>query len=365
MSTAAPTPTPSPSPEPASAPARGGPLGWLRRNLGSLWAKVWWFHSFYALGLGVFIVIFAQKGFDNARWLTLGVGLVWLLLVLAFRFFGSGRDQRLETKGAKVRFFVMTYVLKNLYQGMLFFLLPFYWKSTSLDSDNRWFVVVLALCAFLSTMDVIFDKVLMRWRTLASGFYAVTLFAAANLMIPALLPGLATAPVQLTAAAIAVAGFFTMHVPLRALRQPRFAALLVGSLAAGMALVWAGRAVIPPVPMHVAAASVGPEVLPDGRLKMQVTSLHTSLVDQMYAVTDVVLPGGAGDRLHHVWRHDDRVVQRLEATTERAPGPRGTLRLSSRLSASQLPERRVGPWTVDVETADGQLVGRARFEVIE
>ncbi|MDB5219614.1 MAG: putative rane protein, partial [Myxococcaceae bacterium] len=32
--------------------------------------KLWWLHSAYALGLGITVVTFAQKGFDHARWLA-------------------------------------------------------------------------------------------------------------------------------------------------------------------------------------------------------------------------------------------------------------------------------------------------------
>ena len=45
------------------------------------------------------------------------------------------------------------------------------------------------------------------------------------------------------------------------------------------------------------------------------------------------------------------------------PGPAGSVRLRSRLSGDNLPALLVGAWSVDVETEDGQLVGRATFVV--
>src|SRR5262249_3486406 len=47
--------------------------------------KLWWLHSAYALGLGIAVVAFAQKGFDHARWLAVSIGAAWLLVVLFFR----------------------------------------------------------------------------------------------------------------------------------------------------------------------------------------------------------------------------------------------------------------------------------------
>lgn len=46
-------------------------------------------------------------------------------------------------------------------------------------------------------------------------------------------------------------------------------------------------------------------------------------------------------------------------------GPAGSVRLRSRLSGDNLPARLLGKWSVDVETEDGQLVGRTSFVVEE
>jgi hypothetical protein len=133
----------------------------------------------------------------------------------------------------------------------------------------------------------------------------------------------------------------------------------------GVGLVYAARVAIPPVPMHLSSAAVGPEVLPDGRLAMEVRSLNQAVITQLLAVTDVMVPGGQGDRLTHVWRHDGLEVHRATEDTSRVPGPFGAVRLRSSLTGSELPPHLVGRWSVDVETEDGQLVGRAPFVVTE
>ncbi|WP_437578563.1 DUF5924 family protein [Sorangium sp. So ce887] len=329
--------------------------------------KLWWLHTAYALSLGAFVVTFAQKGFQHARFLAVSVSVAWLLVILFFRLFGTGARQDFATawRGARLRFLVMTYVLKNLYQGMLFFLLPFYWKSASLDAPNRWFVLLLGACAVLSTLDLVFDRVLMRWKTLASVFYGVTLFACLNLVIPALLPDTRTLYTLLSAALVSVLGFCTLHLPFGALWSRMGAVFLVIAAAAGVGLAYGTRAIIPPVPMHLSSAAVGPAVLPDGRLAMSVKSLHFSVIRELRAVTDVVVPGGDGDRLLHVWRHEGREILRAPEETLRVPGPEGAVRLKSQLVGGSLPRRLAGHWTVDVETQDGQLVGRTSFEVTE
>ncbi|MBV9947872.1 MAG: DUF2914 domain-containing protein, partial [Myxococcales bacterium] len=123
--------------------------------------KLWWLHSTYALALGFGVIAFAQRGFDHARWLAVSLGLAWLLVLVFFSLNGSGATQQdIEKAGpkARIRFFVMTYVLKNLYQGMLFFLLPFYWKSATVGAPNFYFVLLLGMFAFLSTLDIVFDR---------------------------------------------------------------------------------------------------------------------------------------------------------------------------------------------------------------
>lgn len=328
--------------------------------------KLWWLHSAYALGLGVTVVAFAQRGFDHARWLAVTVGAAWLLVVFFFRHFGSGREQaHLADAGANVRlrFFAMTYALKNLYQGMLFFLLPFYWKSTTFGSVNTGFVVLLGVCALLSTLDIVFDRVVFRFRALASIFHAVALFGCLNLVVPAVFPDTRTLVSLLTATFITVIAFWTIHVSLATFKDRRWVVAGAATVAAAMALAYQGRAAIPPVPMYVSHGSVGPIVLADGRLGMEVKKLHPSVVDKLIAITDVVVPGGKGDRLYHVWRHDGHEVQRALEGTSRVDGPEGSVRLRSGLSGRQLPKNLVGSWTVDVETQDGQLVGRVAFRV--
>jgi hypothetical protein len=339
----------------------------LRRLLDAHGHKLWWLHSAYALALGAGVVAFARKGFDHARWLAVSLGIAWLLVVLLFRLFGAGEPRSLDASDAKrrVHFYVMTYALKNLYQGMLFFLLPFYWKSTTLDAPNLWFVVVLGICAVVSTLDIVFDRVLMRTRWLASTFHGTTLFGCLNLVIPALFPDTRTLFTLLAAAAVAVVSFWTLHVTPRQLKKKIYIGLFALSLAIGVGGAYAVRAAIPPVPMYLSSSAVGPKQLDDGRLAMEVKALHPSVIQELIAVTDVVVPGGKGDRLRHVWKHGGLEVHRSSEETSRIAAPKGVVRLRSSLTEHDLPADLVGGWAVDVETEDGQLVGRTEFDVVE
>lgn len=339
----------------------------LRRFAKDHGKKLWWLHTVYALGLGVFVATLAQKGIDHARYLVVSLVAVWIALVFFFRYFGTGASQDVAVAWAakRLRFVALTYVLKNLYQGMLFFLLPFYVKSATFGGSTQYAVIVLVALALLSALDMVFDRVLMRFRGPASAFYALTLFAVLNVAIPALFPNIRTLFALLSAAVLATLGVFALHLPIRALARPSTWVLLVASVLGATVIVYAGRRFVPPVPMYVVSAAVGPSLLDDGRLASEVTSIHASVIERMVAITEVSLPGGQGDKLVHVWKKGDTEVYRAAdvALSEKQQGQ--VVRLRSTLAPERLPTSLTGPWTVNVETEDGQLVGRASFEVTE
>ena len=357
---------PSPNvPLPGDTVTSGSKLARIKAIAAKYGRMMWWAHSLYALALGVSVVIFAQKGFVHARFLTISFAVAWIGVIVFFRLFGSGARQQVEGRGAKVRFFVMTYVLKNMYQGMLFFLLPFYWRSITFGTENQWFLFALGVCAFLSTMDVVFDRMLMKFKAAASTFYFFTLFACLNLVIPALAPNLRSALTLCMAAVLSALAFWTMHMPFKALKRPLGVTLLVGWTVASLLLAYSGRQAVPPVAMYLAKGAVGPKLLDDGRLAVEASALHHSLVSELNAVTDIMSPGGQGDRLVHKWFKDGELVQETADVQPTTQGDLGVVQLRSRIDAARLPAQTTGHWTLDIFTEDGQLVGRVPFDVIE
>ncbi len=324
---------------------------------------MWWLHTVYALSLGAFVATFAAKGFEQARMLTLSLTLAWLLVVFFFRFFGTGAQQDFMTAwpGARRRFFIMSYLMKNLFQGMLFYLLPFYWKSSSYDAKTFTIFGFLAACAVLSTLDLVFDRMLLRFKLVASLFFAITLFGCANLVIPALLPDTAVIVTFLVSSGLSIATFLLFHLSLDTLKKPLVAAVFVSLIGLGVGVAYSARQAMPPVPLELREGGVGPAILDDGKLLYEIRSLRAAQAHDLFAVTDVRIVGRA-ERFKHVWKRNQKELRHEPA--EAAPATeRGVVRVASKLPRTTLPEDAVGLYSVDVVTESGQIVGRVLFEI--
>ena len=254
------------------------------------------------------------------------------------------------------------YVIKNLYQQMLFFLVPLYafsatWSMTSLN----WIVpVVILVFAVLSTMDLVFDNVVMEHRIIASLMYGVCMFGVLNLIMPMvfqwdhflslLVAAGATAP------AVALLSF-----RLRAVFAPLGLIITVAAAGGMIAFAWYGRRVIPPAPTAVAFAAVGHgqpgqfECVP-GRKRQ----LRADRLAGLRCAADLVSPAGIRDDIIHIWKIGGDVLARVPAQLMTQCD--GEVFLSE-LPPASLPKHPEGRWRCTIETADGQLLGDVKFTV--
>ncbi len=322
--------------------------------------RLWWLHSVWALGVGTSVVIYAANRFDRARWLILTLVATWLVILGFYRIFGD-RPSAPTDRGLKGKagYWVLTYLLKNLYQAMLFFLLPFYWQSMTLGTPNQWFVLLLGIGAVVATMDLLFDNVLMTRRWLATTYFTLVLFAALNLAIPALLIGLDARWALLGACAATTVSFLSFHPRLagRWWRRPEGLVVSVGvAVLAGFALTPA----VPPVPHHLVHGRVGIDRIDDD-LGIEIRGIHASKMDRLEGLTRVLAPGEGSAQLTHVWRHDGHVAWTDDNPDQSRDDAIVVAR--SELPPGAIPNPAAGRWSLDVQTADGRLIGRVRFRV--
>jgi hypothetical protein len=314
-------------------------------------------HSVYALALGLGVVVFASRGFEHASTLLGTLIGAWFLI---FAFF-----QWQQIRSHRVSNLIVSYALKNLYQTAFFFSLPFYYRATTLDSPNLGAFIVLLVAVVLSTLDRVFDGIVLKHRLAAATLHAVCIFYASQLAFPALLPELSVGNALAAAAVLTALSSFSVyastsqHFGFRRLRTYLAAAMFASVCAA---LAHLGRSYLPPVPLYLTYGTVGTDIGADGRLQLGATRIAVPRLKDLHAVSEVALPSGKGDKLVHTWRCNQVPFARFDEASIRVGSAEGMLRLRSSLrSITTMPS--AGACSVDTETEDGRLVGRIRFEL--
>ncbi|MBZ5587886.1 MAG: DUF5924 family protein [Acidobacteriia bacterium] len=221
------------------------------------YSRVFWtLHSTWALVSGGIVLVLAHNRYGFLPWVVLFLTLTWLSTLFFSRLaVGEGSARVQAARG------FVSYLTRVMYQETLFFLLPFYFYSTTFLSWNSAYVVVLAGLAVLSCFDVVFDRLVRTNRWFAQAFFAFVTYSALQFFLPLLLH------VKIHNGAYLAAGLaFFASLPLaysaRDLRQPRRLVLIAVALAAVVGILKVGREFLPPVPLRLTDVSFGTGVDP-------------------------------------------------------------------------------------------------------
>jgi hypothetical protein len=344
----------------AGAVAAPSPPSRLRRIVKS----IWWFHSFFALSFGLGAMLFARRGLAYADKVLLVLMMSWLLMFVALRFI-VGPANRSETenvikKGIRLG---TNYIIKQLYQQMFFFLVPLYASSAtwSLSSFNWWIAPVLLVCGVVSTLDLVFDNVIMERRWLASAMYGLAMFGALNVLVPLVFQFTHLTGLMVAAAVTPIAVAF-LSFSVRSVLSVQGSFITLGTTVGLFAAVVYGRAAIPPAPLAMPETSVGHGTY--GSYECLPASKHTMRKDQLDGLrcgSMLAEPGGVKEGVVHVWRHRGHTVARLVPTAVQCDGEAVVYRSELKV----LPEDLTGKWQCVTETVGGQLVGLRQFEIVE
>jgi hypothetical protein len=321
------------------------PLRWVQR----------WGISTGSLLLGLLTLLVFRRGIEYFPWFIGYLLLLWLAGVA----FAEVR-LTLAARGRRMVWVVVDYTIQSLLHGLLVFLLPIYYASTTLASGNVGFLILLAAAALLTTIDPWYRAVILRYRRIEILLFGFGLFASLNVAFPLLrvrsawgliLSGvvsmLALTPVFRRGAGTRWGGAF----------------LRAGMGAALVALfLWPVRAWIPPVPLQLTQATFARSVT---RLEPEqpasVLAVHELRTwGGVAAFTAVAAPAGLREPLYHVWRRNGTIVAKIPLSPI-SGGRSGGFRTYSR--KTDLGPNPAGSWTVDVLTTSGQLIGRVRLAV--
>ena len=143
--------------------------GFFERNPRLRWARRWGI-SLASLVTGVATLVTFRRGVE---YFPLFIGYL-LLLWLAGVLFAKTRHG-LAARAPRALSVAIDYTVQTLLHGLLLFLVPIYYASTTLTSGNVWLLLVLVAAATLTTIDPWYRAVLARahwtgWRRAFSGW---------------------------------------------------------------------------------------------------------------------------------------------------------------------------------------------------
>lgn len=312
----------------------------------------------FASGVASFVLVDRQEGL--AKWIVLAIllGWVWLLLERGLR--------NLFTRytGREIPPVVGRLGVQWVHQESFFFVLPFFYFTTSWNSGQAVFTSLLALAGLLSIVDPIYFGTLTRRKWLLMLYHGLAVFALTLTALPIMFE--MTTGQSYYAAIIALATVSVLTLPGFIKTRPdwgrsQWCAVLV-ALPLLLSIAWWGRYWVPPAALWLQEAAITTRIYTADKVpgnNFRVVS-HEDLHRQgLYAYAAIRAPRGLRETIYHVWLHEGEVVDRIPLAIEggREAGYRSwTHKLA-------FPSDARGKWQVQLLTEHGQMIGVLRFRV--
>lgn len=299
--------TPLPNSPEARAPI-------LRERILAFWLRhrtlLWMLHSLWALATGIVVIILARERYGFIPWVVLFLVLTWASTFLLGRGITgpAGPSPGVGIPGFRRE--ATSYVMREMYQQTLFFLIPFYWYSTVIGSLNMGFPLLLGGLAALSCLDLTFDRLLRTSPVFGLVFLSMVSFAAMNLLVPILLP---VGPEAGTSLAAVVALGSAVPLAMRISSKDRSARTRLALAGGGLLIVAAGfPQLVPPVPLRLQGAvftsSLDRESLVPGDTLSSVNR-PADLEGAIFVVAEVFAPSVMPTTMSLEWRHEGRLLR--------------------------------------------------------
>jgi hypothetical protein len=339
------------------------PPGAAAPAAGSRWAAAGaflrrWGISLASLAGGLLTLFVFRRGLERAAWLVGYLLLLWLLFGVATQV----RQAFLaaENRARRLVATALDYTIQTLYHGILLFLIPAYYASTTFTSLNAGFFLLLVALAVLATFDPWYSALVHPRPWLGYVFFLVSTFGALNVALP--LVGVPPHLALMASAALAVLALAPAACRRgwgwrSGLGITTAAAVLAAALAHG----W--RAAVPPAPLSLARAALAWDTGTLDSLEPLAGAIPAGELHRrgLLAYTAIYAPAGLTQPVRHVWRREGDVVNVVDLSPVRG-GRRDGFRTFSR--KTNFPADSTGRWSVDVATGSGQLIGRLRFRVV-
>jgi hypothetical protein len=244
--------------------------------------KFIWFHSTYALILGIGLMWLGSKNFKYIRLAIIQITFIWLSslaipLILNHRKLNPKWKERIRL--------LINYFNRNFYQQLLFFVLPIYYMSATLKSKNILFIILVAISAVLSTMDIVYDRFISLKAIIMSLFFAINLFATINVMAP-ILWGIQVVHSVRISAALAFIGFATFSFKLSNVDRNKKKLIIAAAAVMFFIISEYGRPFIPPAPLQLDKTEFGLGIKSKLQIVAPLSELPTG-THKIYAITSI------------------------------------------------------------------------------
>lgn len=306
-------------------------------------------------GIGSFILVDRQAGLASWIAILMLVSWVWLMLENTFtqlftRVFKREIPQPL-----------LRYATQMIHQESLFFVLPFFFITTTWNSGQLIFTGLLGAAGLVSIIDPLYYKWVAPRRWLFLAMHTLTLFAAMLTALPIILHLTTAESFKLALGVAMLLSFPSLASSFPVNSARRAIALVLVTLAIG-AGGWMLRSWVPPATLWMTEVAISTDVqnrTPSERLKEVKASQIRST--GLYAYTAINAPRGLNERIYHVWQLDGKEVDRIALNINggRKEGYRAWTH------KQVFPANPVGRWQVRVLTEDGQVIGVLRFRVVD
>ena len=316
--------------------------------------KFWWVHSTYALFYGIGVMWLGKKNFRYIQVAIVQIIFIW--------FTSLGVPSLLTHKNIDFKWkhrirLLSNYFNRNFYQQMLFFVIPIYYMSATLDSLNVFFILFVAVSAILATMDIVYDRFISVKGTIMSLFFAFNLFVCINVMLPFLWNIRNIYAIRISGL-FAFLGFATFCLQLTALKPAKKAFIIAASALLIFLISEVGRPFIPPAPLRIEQTQFGKGII---KKTFQLVSPLQYLpvgTCKIYVLNSIKAPFELGERVRHHWYLNGRKIYSSPLFRIIGQGKRG-FRFWTYFTLKQVPMGSV--LKVDLETEAGQLIGRSRL----
>lgn len=308
-------------------------------------------------GLASFLLVKRQAELAQVLALVMLVSWLWLILENILR------ERISKWFGFELPPPLLRYATQMIHQESLFFVLPFFFITTTWNSGQVMFSGLLALAALVAIIDPLYYKWLANRRWLFLAYHTLTLFALLLTALPIIFKLTTQQSYQLALAAAVVLSFPSLFTVITAQRWWRWL-ILVGLMTVLGGGGWLARIWVPPATLWMTEVAVSTEM--NNAERAPVDPLKTISDEQLhqqglYAYTAINAPRGLNERIYHVWRHNGHEIERiaLDIHGGRKKGYRAWTHKQN------FPADAVGRWQVQVLTEAGQMIGVLRFQVTE